>query len=233
MTVVVPASIAALPYDGVPRDVVAPVYNMAVRLRFSRPKPERIISKTKTQLDYDIVSAIIEAALRVLPPDNTPEGIASRRTRDAEKARHADAAEKTFVESVLEIDTSLLNQSQQLTRYKATVDETGLVDTVKVTPDILFSKPTNVCGVLCHWIEYKNTFGFRKSPFVAKKNKKQFQRYATALGSGMVVYKLGYETQHVQIDGVHCFREAEVMGWLQDTIARGGAVGVHDAVRVP
>ena len=31
----------------------------------------------------------------------------------------------------------------------------------------------------------------------------------------MVVFKLGNETDHFHIEGVHCFREAEVIRWLE------------------
>jgi hypothetical protein len=33
-----------------------------------------LLSYTDTQLDHMIISALIDAALRLLPPDDTPEG---------------------------------------------------------------------------------------------------------------------------------------------------------------
>jgi hypothetical protein len=58
---------------------------------------------------------------------------------------------------------------------------------------------------------FKNYFGFRENPFVASKNKKHFQKYATQIWPGAVVYRLGFETDHVNIDGVMTFREREVL----------------------
>ena len=89
----------------------------------------------------------------------------------------------------------------------------------KMTPNILFLTPTIINGVLCHWIEYKNTFGFKSDPFVHPKNRKQYQKYATTFGSGMVVYKLGYQTELLSIEGVVCFREAEVIDWIKHQVS--------------
>jgi hypothetical protein len=41
------------------------------------------------------------------------------------------------------------------------------------------------------------------------------KRYASEIGSGAVVHKLGFETDHVAIAGVHSFREAEVLHSLE------------------
>ena len=84
-----------------------------------------------------------------------------------------------------------------------------------MTPDIRFDSPISVLGQLCWWLEFKNYFGFRKNPFVAVKDKKQFLRYATQIGPGAVVYKLGYETGHLNVDGVVALREKEVLQGLR------------------
>jgi hypothetical protein len=54
-------------------------------------------------------------------------------------------------------------------------------------------------GHLCHWIEFKNYFGFKSNPLIASKNKKQLKRYASEIGSGAVVYRLGFEIDHIVI----------------------------------
>ncbi|KAK3612926.1 hypothetical protein LTR56_028168 [Elasticomyces elasticus] len=188
---------------------------MACRLRFEHPKPELVIAKTGTSLSYDVVSAIIESALRLLPIDNTPEGIRKRQGKEIDKANEANDAESAFIIRLLEVDPQLLRESQQQKQIKAAL-EAVRHDVVRSTPDALLSRRVKICGKDCAWVEFKNTFGFRLSPFVAAKNKKQFRRYASSLGPGMVVYKLGYEMDHVRIEGVHCFRETEVLHWLDN-----------------
>ena len=182
---------AEQPYYGVPKELITPVFKTACQLRFGNPTPKLVIGKTGTQLDYDIVSAIIEAALRLLPADNTPRGIQIRQEKEAEKASKAQLAESAFVNRLLDVDPLLLREGQQRMQIKAALDA-GKHDTVRVTPDVRLSRPTIVCGIECAWVEFKNTFGFRSSPYVAKRNEDQLRRYATALGPDMVVFKLGY-----------------------------------------
>ena len=203
-----------LTYCGVPGNLIKPVFKMACQLRFEEPTPELVISRTKTELGHDIVSAIVESALRLLPAENTPQGIQARREKAIEKARQAEEAESAFINRLLEIDPHLLREIEQQVQIKAALDA-GFDDVSKLTPDARLSKPTLICGKECTWVEFKNTFGFRSSPFVAAKNKKQFSRYASKLGPGMVIFKLGYETNHFRIEGVHCFRETEVVQWLE------------------
>ena len=69
---------------------------------------------------------------------------------------------------------------------------------------------SSVVGHLCQWLEYKNFFGFRENPYVGPRNKKQLRKYATQLGPGAVVHALGFETGHIDIEGVKAFREKEV-----------------------
>lgn len=56
-------------YAGIPKAVVAPVFELACSVK---PSVDSMITQTKTQLDHDIVSALIEAAVRLSPFDNTP-----------------------------------------------------------------------------------------------------------------------------------------------------------------
>ncbi|KAK5111166.1 hypothetical protein LTR85_012248 [Meristemomyces frigidus] len=194
--------------------MVKPVFLKACQLRFEKPTPEVVISHTKTRLSYDIVSAILEAALRLLPPDRTADGTLRRQEKAAKKAQRAADAEFAFVDLLLSVDKELLREEEQKEQIRALV-ERGTLEIVRSTPDVRFSRETSVCGITCRWLEYKNTFGFRSSPFVAAKDKKQFAKYASTFGPGMVVYKLGYERNHIQIEGVHCFREKEVVDWLR------------------
>jgi hypothetical protein len=158
---------------------------------------EDILRRTKTELEHQIVSALISAALRLLPTDDTPYGIALRTEKHQIKAAEAKCAEDSFCVALSRLGLKYIRESQQQGEAS--------------TPDILFRKPTIICGHLCFWLEFKNYFGFRENPFVASKNKKQFQKYATHIGPGAVVYKLGFESDHVNIDGVMTFREKEVL----------------------
>ena len=187
---------------------MSPVYATAIKLRFKQPTVDDILRRTKTELERQIVSALISAALRLLPIDNTPYGIALRTEKHQVKAAEAKFAEDSFCVALSRCGLKYIRESQQQ-------GETS-------TPDIRFENPTIICGHLCFWLEFKNYFGFRKNPFVASKNKKQFQRYATQIGPGAVVYKLGFETGHVDIDGVMTFREREVLRDLGICVIIGG-----------
>jgi hypothetical protein len=91
-----PAHVPAIwtKYVGIPRSVVSPVYAAAVRLRFQHPSVDDILRGTKTELENPIVSALIEAALRLLPVDNTPHGTALRVEKIRIKAAEARNAEE-------------------------------------------------------------------------------------------------------------------------------------------
>jgi hypothetical protein len=86
---------------------------------------------------------------------------------------------------------------------------------LRSTPDIRFLEPILIDEHLCHWIECKTYFGFKSNPFIASKNKKQLKRYASEIGSGAVVYKLGFEIDHIVLAGIHSFREAEALHYLE------------------
>lgn len=152
-------------------------------------------------LEDAIVSALIAAALRMLPNDDTVEGIAIRAERHRIKAAEARCAEDDFCTELARFGYIFHREDQQA----------GNV----VTPDVLFQKPILICGHLCLWLEYKNYFGFRSNPFVAASTKTQLRRYATQIGPGAVVYKHGYETGHLAIDGVMTFLEKEVLQHLR------------------
>lgn len=192
-------------YVGLDRSVIAPVFAFAVRHCFKQPTVDLIIKLTKTALDGAIVSALLAAALCTLPADNTPQGVAKRMAREAEAKSDQDAFAAGF---------------ERLAYDYVTEDEQKGLSTL--TSDIRFNKPTLVCGHLCLWLEYKSFFGFRANPYVARSNKKQFRRYATEIGPGAVVYKLGFETGHVDIEGVRVLREKEVGQFLAGERNRDG-----------
>ncbi|KAK4549314.1 hypothetical protein LTR86_011336, partial [Recurvomyces mirabilis] len=105
------------------------------------------------------------------------------------------------------------DERQQNQRIQAAIDE-GIPLSCRLTPDVLFDTPTMVFGHMCHWIEYKNTFGFKSSPYVHSKNKAQYQRYVTQIGDGIVVYKLGFESGLITLPNVQVCREAEAFACI-------------------
>jgi len=184
-------------YHGVNPTTITSVYACALRQRFRKPTPESIIRQTGTDLDHAIVSSLISAALRLLPADKTPEGVAVRVERDKARAAEAKAAERAFYADFSRFGYRCMCEDEQR----------GLS---VLTPDILFDEPTLICGHLCQWLEYKSFFGFRRNPFVGPSNKKQFRKYTEQLGPGAVVYALGFELGHIDIEGVKAFREKEI-----------------------
>lgn len=200
-------------YNGVPPSTVKPVFRTSYRLRFSKPTVQDIIRSTGTALDPDIVGAILEGALRLLPSDESPEGKIARKTKMATKAAQALAAETAFAAKIQGYQPRSSKEAEQRERIRHAIDA-GSVHVVKLTPDILFFEATQLCGFDCNWLEYKNMFGFKSNPFVHKKNKAQLQRYVAAFGKGMVVYRLGYESEHLVIDGLKVMREADLVRWI-------------------
>lgn len=194
-------SITISGYSGIPRPIVESVFAIACQLRHRKPSVADVLRRSKFALEDGIVTALLSAALRLLPMDNTVEGIALRTEQHRMKRVEAQLAEDYFCVELVRSGYIFLREHQQ----------TGNA----VTPDVLFQEPTPVCGHLCLWLEYKNTFGFRSNPYVAASTKKQLQRYATQLGPGAVVYKQGYETGHLSIDGVVSFRENEVLEFFK------------------
>ena len=129
-------------YLGIHRSIVDPVYATAVRLRFEQPTVNDIRRKTGTELDEMIVSSLIGAARRLLPIDNTPQGNALRIEQHRIKLADSKRAEDTFCAELDRLGYVFLREAQQ--------------EGEAVTPDVRFIKPTNVCGHLCMWLEYKN-----------------------------------------------------------------------------
>jgi hypothetical protein len=192
-------------YMGTLQTAVAPVFDLARRLRFTQPDADTITHRSKTQLDRAIVCSLIDAALRLLPLDNSPDGIQRRREKHRIKLEEAQLAEMQFTESVRNLGYIFLTEMEQREPM------------ISPTPDIRFLNPIRICGHLCFWLEYKNYFGFRANPFLASQNRKQFKKYTAEIGPGAVVYKLGFETNHLNINRVKAFREKELLQCLEAT----------------
>lgn len=202
------------PYQGIAGSLIRPVFRKACALRFTSPSVEDLIHQSRTRLHIEIVSAILEAALRLLPSDRTLEGTSIRKTAEAAKAARAREAETAFVGNVRAYHSRLMDEDEQKQAIRAAINA-GKCDFVKATPDILFEEPITINGTKCSWIEYKNTFGFKDNPFVHGKHKQQLRRYINTFGDGMVVYKLGFECNLMRMNGLSIQREADIIDWLQ------------------
>jgi Protein of unknown function TPD sequence-motif len=139
---------------------------------------------------------LIDTTHRLLPPDNSPQGVKARQLKQKERTERALRAEETFLKHFTELGYQFLDERQQRQQQVGTS-----------SPDILFQRPTVVYGHLCTWLEYKDYFGFRANPYVTSHEKKQFKKYITGIGPGAVVYRLGFEVGHL----VEAFREQEVV----------------------
>ena len=95
------------------------------------------ITRIRTNLDVDIVGAILEGALRLHPPDHTLEGTTLRKAKMAVKAEEAAMAEAAFVANLKGYQPQLLDENQQKERVRAALDN-GALDVTRYTPDILF-----------------------------------------------------------------------------------------------
>jgi hypothetical protein len=218
-----------VPYNGIAASEIQLVYQVAFKLRHSNLEPRRIVEITKTTLETRIVSAIIDGALRLVPPDqDDPAREAIRMQKIRNRTERASQAEKAFVNRVRAYQHNMMDEMQQKQNMRH-LAHNKVVQKTKITPDILFDSPTIVHGVLCHWIEYKDTFGFKQNPFMHKQHVKQLRKYAMTLGSGIVVYSLEFESELLCIEKVTCFREAEVIDWLDSQISkRRGRRGGYD-----
>lgn len=200
-----------MPYSGVPVHKIKIVFKAACALRHRNPQTEDIVRTTGSGVDREVVSAIIEGALRLLPPDRSGEGEFLRREKEAIRAAHANAAEHAFVQAIKEYyQGGMRDEYQQKKDIRQAVDN-GVENIIKLTPDIMFDTPAEFNGKQICWMEFKNTFGFRKNPFIHKNHIKQVKRYRDALGPGVIVYGLGYEQNLFHIEGVGCYREADVL----------------------
>ena len=103
-------------YVGTPKSVVAPVFELVCRLRFEEPSADSIIRQTKTQLDHAIVSALIDAATRLLPFDDTPLTVEARQEKQKRRAARAELAEEAFITNFTRLGYRYLSEVQQNVR---------------------------------------------------------------------------------------------------------------------
>lgn len=201
-------------YSGIPTDLVKPVFEVACRLRSSKPGADAVIAISRSILPVDVIKAIIKAALRVLPIDSSPEGRCLRLEAERlSRARAADA-EDAFIQGISRSGIRYFTENDQKRSMMAEIESEKRTH-FGPTPDVLLATPILISGNMCHWIEYKNDFGFRKSPFVTSSSRKQFQKYVDNIGPGLVVYKLGFEQGFLNMPGVKFLREAEAISELR------------------
>lgn len=79
------------------------------------------------------------------------------------------------------------------------------------TPGMIFTAPVVICGQTCSWLESKDYFAFPDSPFVAQSEERQLKKYVVALGSGAVVYAVGFQCGFPNIDVGEVFRAREAL----------------------
>lgn len=63
-----------LPYVGVPARDVKQIFGAPLLLRFVKPAASIVIRKTGTKVELEVVAAMLEGALRLLPPDDMGDG---------------------------------------------------------------------------------------------------------------------------------------------------------------
>ena len=100
-------------YLGIPRSIIEPIYATAVGLRFKQPTVSDVLRQTGTELDERIVSSLISAALRLLPIDNTPQGIALRIEQHRTKAAESKRDEDTFCSELDRLGYVFFREAQQ------------------------------------------------------------------------------------------------------------------------
>lgn len=195
-------------YVGVAKVVVKQVFSFVCRHRMSLPPVDEVIRRTDTPLATGVVLVLMEAACRLNPLDNSPEGKHTRLEWQRRRAERAQQAEDAFVGHLDRLLYPYLRETEL--KEQAASQET----TVRCTPDVLFDEPVMLHGRLCHWIEYKHYFGFPKNPFVAGKEKRQMQKYLACLGPGVVVYELGFQMGHLTTEGVRVFHIRDILDAL-------------------
>lgn len=196
-------------YKGIPNDLVAPVFRFVCRWRTCLPEAVEIARRTNSTLDHSIILALMEAAQRLNPADNSLAGTEWRQIQERKRAQKAQLSEDAFVEQFRRIQGDFLRESEQRSQARAK----GLPP--RATPDMKFSTPIMVCGHICNWIEYKDYFGFPKNPYVVSKEKHQIQKYLTEFGPGAILFELGFQCGHLKREGVTVCRAKDVIDSLK------------------
>jgi hypothetical protein len=174
-------------------------------MRRDRPSVQDIVRISRTSLETSVVAALLSAAERL---NSLQEGVEEAQLR-AEKQRvrsqQAKVAESSFIKQFLTKGYLFITESEQHEQARVSGEHPLL------TPDMLFISPVVICGKTCGWLEFKDYFGFPSNPFVSQKEKKQFNKYVKAFGSGAVVYEIGFQCGYPDIEGVETFRATEVL----------------------
>ncbi|KAK0260446.1 hypothetical protein LTR35_017983 [Friedmanniomyces endolithicus] len=125
------------PYDGILPALIKPVFKAACALRFSQPEVSELI--------LQIVGAILEGPLRLLPAIRTNEEQTARRAKMASKAQQALAAEEAFVFHMRAVGLQLRDERGQKEHIRLAT-ENGERTIVRLTPDALFRAPQQSAG---------------------------------------------------------------------------------------
>ena len=192
-------------YNGDPSQLVETVFKLACQVRRKQPTIDYLVARTKTRLDRQVVGALINAAERLNSLNQSPEEAQVFADKQRERSRLAQIAEDQFIEEFGKLGYQYSREAEQ--RANCQNGNTNM----RATPDILFQNPVIVYGHTCHWIEFKDYFGFPQNPFVAASEKRQVRKYIGQLGTGMLVYAAGYQTCHLQIAGLKVARAVEVV----------------------
>lgn len=67
-------------YSGIPTAVIKPIFKAACALRYYNPTVGDLVRSTISTLDEQILGSILEGALRLLPPDESPKGLTDRKS---------------------------------------------------------------------------------------------------------------------------------------------------------
>ena len=101
-------------YNGIPAAVIKPVFQAACQTRFANSTVKDLIRLTRAWLDSSIVSATLEGARRLLPPDNSPEGQNLRKVEMANKALQTLVVETNVIAQLQKFQPlSMLTEQQQ------------------------------------------------------------------------------------------------------------------------
>ncbi|KIW36061.1 uncharacterized protein PV06_11641 [Exophiala oligosperma] len=193
------------PYDGISPELVKPVYKTALLLRRTQASVQDIVRRSGTTLEVSVVSSLWNAAERLNSLNESPADAQRRAERQRQRSELAQQAEDAFAESLSRQGFVFAREQEQ--RQQA--QQMGLP--VPQTPDVRFSARVTICGHPCHWLEFKNYFGFPQNPFLAQNEKRQYKKYVSSFGPGAVVYALGYQKGYPSIEGVGVFRAKEVL----------------------
>ncbi|KAK5203329.1 hypothetical protein LTR41_010972 [Exophiala xenobiotica] len=192
-------------YNGISPYLITPVFKIALRLRRKHPSVQDIVLASGTNLETPIVSALLSAAERLNSLSESREDAQWRAEQQRQRSQQAQRAEDAFIDHFCRQGFDFATEVQQ--RQQAEL----LGQRASQTPDMRFTSPVMIRGGLCNWLEFKDYFGFPDNPFVSSIEKKQLKKYVLAFGPGAVVYSLGFQSNHPNIEDVRAFKAQEVV----------------------